>query len=87
MSKKIKYTRGPIDEIDDKDLVKVDKSFLPPPEVIAQMMQRIKITISLSADSIQYFRDEAEKHGMQYQVLIRKVLDEYVAHQKRTDPD
>ncbi|MBL1294558.1 MAG: hypothetical protein COB61_011910 [Thiotrichales bacterium] len=36
--------------------------------------------MSLSAESVAYFKDTAKKHHMQYQKMIRQLLDDYVAH-------
>ena len=45
--------------------------------------ENTKITISLSSESVAYFKNVAKEHHMQYQKIIRQLLDEYVAHQKR----
>ena len=42
----------------------------------------MKITISLSTESVAYFKEAAKKCHMQYQKMIRQLLDEYVAHRK-----
>ena len=76
MSKAIQYSDEPIGEI---ELV---SDFLPSPEELALKNQNTKVTISLSSESIAYFKDVAKKHHMQYQKIIRQLLDEYVAHQK-----
>ena len=82
MSRKIKYSKGPIDKENPRHLVEVP-DFLPPPEELARRMKNTKITISLSDDSVASFKEEARKHHVQYQRMIRQVLDEYVAHQKQ----
>jgi len=51
MKTKIKYSEGPIDVADLKDLVRVP-DFLPSPDEIARRMDKTKITITLSADSV-----------------------------------
>lgn len=77
MNKKTQYTDEPIGE------VKLVADFLPSPGELKSKNDSTKITISLSTDSIEYFKSVAEKNGMQYQKMIRQLLDEYVAHQKR----
>lgn len=77
MKNRIKYTDEPIGN------VKVITDFLPSPEELALKNQNTKVTISLSSESVEYFKSEAEKHDMQYQKMIRQLLDEYVSHQKR----
>lgn len=76
MKKQIKYTDEPIGDI------KVIADFLPSPEELALKNQNTKVTISLSSESVTYFKNEAQKHDMQYQKMIRQLLDEYVSHQK-----
>ena len=82
MAKKPEYTKGPIDDIPDEYLVEVP-DFLPPPEVLAKAQTNVKITIKLSFETIEFFKEVAEKHNTQYQPLIRKVLDEYVAAHRK----
>jgi len=76
MSKTIQYSDEPIGE------VKMIPDFLPSPEELALKQKNTKVTISLSSESVAYFKDDAKKHHMQYQKMIRQLLDEYVAHQK-----
>ena len=76
MSKVIQYSEEPIGEI------KLISDFLPSPEELAFKKQNTKVTISLSTESVAYFKAAAKKHHMQYQKIIRQLLDEYVAHQK-----
>ena len=76
MKNQIKYTDEPIGKI------KVIADFLPSPDELALKNKNTKVTISLSRESVSYFKDEAEKHDMQYQKMIRQLLDEYVSHQK-----
>ena len=79
MSKVIKYSNEPIGDI------KLVADFLPSPEDLALKNQNTKVTISLSSDSVAYFKGVAKKHHMQYQKMIRQLLDEYVQHQKESD--
>ncbi len=79
MSKQIQYSEEPIGEI------KLISDFLPSPEELALKKQNTKVTISLSSESVAYFKDAAKKHHMQYQKIIRQLLDEYVEHQKSTN--
>ncbi len=76
MSKRIQYSEEPIDEI------RLIPDFLPSPGELALKKKNTKVTISLSSESVTYFKDVAKKHHMQYQRIIRELLDEYVAHQK-----
>ncbi len=76
MSKTIQYSNEPIGDLN------LIPDFLPSPEELALKQQNTKVTISLSSESVAYFKDTAKKHHMQYQKMIRQLLDEYVAHQK-----
>jgi predicted DNA binding CopG/RHH family protein len=58
------------------------RDFLPSPDELAQAERRVKITISLSAESVEYFQGVADRHRVSYQKLIRRLLDEYVRLQK-----
>ena len=75
MKTKTKYAKGPIGK------VKKVKDFLPSPEELAFKDETVKITISLSKASVEFFKKEAKQHQTQYQKMIRRLLDEYVAHQ------
>ncbi|MHB8790284.1 MAG: CopG family transcriptional regulator [Desulfobulbaceae bacterium] len=77
MSAKIKYTNEPLD-------AKVIQDFLPSPEELAFREEGVKVTISLSKKSIDFFKSEASKHHTQYQRMIRRLIDTYVdAYDKR----
>ena len=74
MKGKIRYTDEPIGK------VKVIKDFLPSPEELALKEETVKITISLSRASVEFFKNEAKKYNTQYQKMIRRLLDEYASH-------
>ena len=75
MKKKINYTDEPMGR------VKVIPDFLPSPEELALKDETVKVTISLSKTSVDFFKKEARKYDTHYQKMIRRLLDEYVAHQ------
>ncbi|MGB6063764.1 MAG: hypothetical protein WBG50_03085 [Desulfomonilaceae bacterium] len=72
MSAKIKYTDEPLGE------VKIVPDFLPSPEELAFREESVKVTISLSKKSVDFFKSQATKHHTQYQRIIRRLLDTYV---------
>jgi predicted DNA binding CopG/RHH family protein len=76
MKKRIVYTDEPLGK------VKVIADFLPSPEELALKDETVKITIALSKTSVEFFKQEAKKHNTQYQKMIRRLLDEYAAHQQ-----
>jgi predicted DNA binding CopG/RHH family protein len=75
MRGKTKYADEPIGK------VKVIPDFLPTPEELALKEETVKITIALSKSSVEFFKKEAQKYNTQYQKMIRRLLDEYTAHQ------
>ena len=72
--KRVKYTEEPIGKI------KVVKDFLPKPEELVLKEETVKVTISLTKSSIEFFKHEAEKYHTHYQTMIRKLIDQYTAH-------
>ena len=75
MKKRIKYTDEPMGK------ARVVSDFLPSPEELALKDETIKVTISLSKASVDFFKNEAQKYNTQYQKMIRRLLDEYATHQ------
>ena len=71
MKAKIKYTHEPLGKL------RIIEDFLPPPAELAFSQQSIKVTIALSKASVDFFKNEAKKHGTQYQKMIRRLLDVY----------
>jgi len=69
-----KYTNEPINKI------KVVNDFLPTPQELVLKEDTIKITLMLSKGSVDYFKQEAEKHHAHYQTMIRSLLDKYAQH-------
>jgi len=77
MSAKIKYTDEELGEL------KIIPDFLPSPEELAFKEDTVKVTISLSKESVEFFKQEAKKHNTQYQKMIRRLLDVYAtSHQQ-----
>lgn len=72
MSTKIKYTNEPLGD------VRVVKDFLPSPEQLAFNEVGIKVTLTLSKKSVDFFKSEAANHHTQYQRMIRRLVDAYV---------
>lgn len=76
MNKRIQYSDEELGEI------RLVPDFLPSLEDLALKNEQTKVTISLSSESVDFFKEAAQKHHMQYQKMIRQLLDEYVAQQK-----
>ncbi len=72
MSKKtVKYTDGDIGEF------KILDDFLPPPNQLVKKDETVKITLALSSDSVDFFKDQATKLDVPYQRMIRALVDDY----------
>lgn len=76
MSRKITYKDEPIGD------VKIMKDFLPSPADLVFREESVKVTISLSKKSVDFFKTEADRHHTQYQRMIKNLLDAYVDTQK-----
>ena len=74
MKKKIKYSNEKIGK------VKIVKDFLPEPKDLVLKEDTVKVTLNLSRSSVEFFKGVAEKHGSQYQKVIRNLLDRYSSH-------
>ena len=55
------------------------KDFLPPPDQLVLREDGVKVTISLSKRSVDFFKRNASKSNVSYQRMIRSLLDTYVA--------
>jgi predicted DNA binding CopG/RHH family protein len=75
MKKKIVYTDEPMGDVE------VVADFLPSPAELAFREDGVKVTLSLSKSSVDFFKSEASKHQTQYQRMIRRLLDSYVEAQ------
>lgn len=79
MTKEITYSD---EEIGD---VKFVTDFLPSPSELRDRNENTKVTIALSKRSVEYFKKAAVENHMQYQKLIRQLLDDYVSHQDKVN--
>ncbi len=76
MKKRIEYSNEPLGD------VRITKDFLASPENLVFRDETVKITISLSRQSVDFFKQVAKAHSTQYQKLIRRLLDEYAVRHK-----
>ena len=77
MKSKIKYTDEPMGEL------RVVKDFLPSPDQLVLKEDNVKVTISLSKSSINFFKNEAKKHRISHQKMIRRVIDFYASQYQK----
>jgi len=71
MKKTINYTEGEIGEIE------IVKDFLPSPSELARRESNVRVTINLRRSSVDFFKNVARKNKVQYQRVIRALLDTY----------
>jgi len=53
------------------------KDFLPPPHQLTFPEETVKVTISLTKESLSFFKKEAARNKIKYQRMIRAVVDRY----------
>jgi len=75
MNNKIKYTDEPIE-------ARVISDFLPRPENLVMREKKKRVTLTLSQNSLDFFKKAAKKHKASYQGMIRRLLDYYAANQQ-----
>ncbi|OGI07721.1 MAG: CopG family transcriptional regulator [Candidatus Melainabacteria bacterium RIFCSPLOWO2_12_FULL_35_11] len=73
--KTIKYT-------DESINARVIKDFLPKPEDLVFKEDNVKVTLSLSKKSVNFFKQQSEKFHTHYQTMIRLLLDQYAENFK-----
>jgi len=84
MKKKTTYKPASADLTDAILLSESIDDFLPPPELLVRKEDNVKITISLSKSSINFFKEQAKKAGVPYQTMIKTVIDRYSSHYQKT---
>lgn len=75
MKNKITYKNEPIE-------ARVVSDFLPSPEKLVLKEKKTKVTLTLSENSLAFFKRAAKEHDASYQAMIRRLLDYYVANQR-----
>ena len=59
--------------------------FLPPPHELVFKDKKVKVTISLTKRTVNFFKRQAKGQQSQYQKLIRRLLDEYAARHEQVN--
>jgi predicted DNA binding CopG/RHH family protein len=78
MKSKIKYSDEPLGKL------KIVEDFLPPPDQLVLKEDKVKVTISLSKGSVEFFKKEAKKQRTSYQKMIRRVIDFYASQYQKS---
>lgn len=76
-SKTVKYTAGEIGR------VRITEDFLPPPEGLVPHEDNVKVTLSLSRRSVDFFKSAAKSRRVPYQRMIRALVDAYADRQTK----
>ena len=85
MKKKTTYKQAPPD-IEDAILSStVVRNIIPPPEKLLRKEETVKVTLSLSKDSVLFFKKKAEEQGVSYQNMIRALIDRYTEYYNHTE--
>jgi hypothetical protein len=69
----VKYSAGEIGR------VRVIEDFLPAPADLAPREDNVKVTLSLSRRSLDFFKREGKRRRVPYQRMIRALVDAYAA--------
>lgn len=77
MKRKIEYSDAPIEISEAIEIGEKVLDFLPPPSELAQKTEKVKVTITLSQRSIDFFKSQARTNHTKYQTMINDVLDQY----------
>ena len=72
MNEKIRYADEPLGYLE------VVPDFLPRPKDLVFRDEGVRVTISLSKRTVDFFKEAARKHNTQYQRVVRQLLDAYV---------
>lgn len=75
---KVKYTDEPIGKI------KVIPDFLPKPSELVAKEETIKVTLLLTKESVDFFKQEALEQHTQYQKMIRALIDIYAQNYNKS---
>lgn len=54
--------------------------FLPPPDELVLPEETVKVTLSLTKSSVEFFKREAKRYRTKYQKMIRELIDQYSKH-------
>jgi hypothetical protein len=73
--KTVRYTAGEIGR------VRVVDDFLPPPHALVPREDNVKVTLSLSRRSVDFFKRAARQRRVPYQRMIRALVDTYAERQ------
>lgn len=59
--------------------------FLPRPEELVMRNKSVKVTITLSEDSVAFFKEQAERRSVPYQSMIGDLIERYVRQMREQE--
>lgn len=83
MKRKTEYRRAPGSISRAIESSEKIEDFIPGPEKLVRKDDSVRITILLSKNSVNFFKDKAKKTGVPYQTMIKTVLDKYTSHYQK----
>ena len=57
--------------------LKTIPDFLPSPSELVLPQETVKVTLSLTKSSLEFFKREANRYHIKYQKMIRELVDRY----------
>jgi hypothetical protein len=76
LKRPVKYSTGEIGRL------RVVENFLPPPEALVLREENVKVTLSLSRRSVDFFKRAAKSRRVPYPRMIRALVDAYAERQE-----
>ncbi|MDP6038149.1 MAG: CopG family transcriptional regulator [Candidatus Latescibacteria bacterium] len=71
------YEDAPDDIAEAIEEAEIITDFLPAPDQLILKEETVKVTLNLNRRSVEFFKKQAQKNGVPYQSMIRKVIDFY----------
>ena len=65
--------------------VRVGQDFLPPPDQLVLRDEGLKVTLTLSRRSVDFFKQEAARRHVPYQRMIRALVDAYARRHRSVE--
>jgi hypothetical protein len=75
MKKRIKYTNEPMK-------LRLIPDFLPPPQRLRLKNARVKVTVEVTQESVDFYR--AHARGREYREMMARLLDLYAAQYRKS---
>jgi len=77
MKKRTKYEEAPEGVGEAIKSSRRVKDILPPPDKLVKKEETVKVTISLSKRSVNFFKEISKREGIPYQSMIKSLIDRY----------